>query len=70
MTTIRRRMQGAALALATAAALGFGAAQALAAPAEAAGAERCTNYTCNSRCVNLGYAGGSCAGATCVCWQT
>lgn len=70
MTTITKRMQGAVLALATVASLGFGAAQALAAPREAAAAERCTDYTCRSRCINLGYAGGSCSGASCVCWQT
>lgn len=57
-------------ALAVTAALGFGGAQAFAAPGTAAeGEARCTNYTCNSRCLNLGYAGGSCVGATCTCWQ-
>jgi hypothetical protein len=70
MTTITKRIHGAVLALATAAALGFGGAQAFAAPAEAAGAARCADYTCNSRCVNLGYAGGNCVGASCVCWET
>lgn len=53
--------------LTVAAALVFGAAQALAAPAEATGAARCTQGTCNSRCVSLGYDAGTCVGATCTC---
>lgn len=56
--------------LAVAAALVFGAAQAIAAPAEAAGAARCTEGTCNSRCVNLGYDAGTCVGATCTCLRS
>ena len=58
--------------LAVAAALVFGGAQAFAAPAASAakGEARCQNYTCNNSCIAKGYAGGSCVGATCVCWQT
>jgi hypothetical protein len=56
-------------ALAVTAALGFGGAQAFASPGTAAeGAARCTDGTCNSRCVNLGYASGRCVGATCTCF--
>lgn len=68
MGTIKR-MRSWAGAVAAAAALGFGATQALAAPGTAAeSGDRCTNGTCYARCVNLGYAGGSCVGATCTCW--
>ena len=57
-------------ALGVAAALGFGGAQAFAAPGTAqAGAARCSDGTCNSRCLNLGYDGGACVGATCTCFR-
>jgi hypothetical protein len=57
-------------ALGVAAALGFGGTQAFASASAAQGEARCQNYTCNNSCIAKGYAGGSCAGATCVCWQT
>jgi hypothetical protein len=68
---IRSRVARMAGAWAVTAALGFGGTQAFASPGAAAeGAARCTDYTCNARCVKVGRAGGSCSGATCVCWQT
>jgi hypothetical protein len=70
-SSIRIRAVRAMAALGVTAALGFGGAQAFASPGAAAeGAARCTDGTCKSRCLSLGYAGGSCSGATCVCWQT
>lgn len=68
-TTTGRLGRGLAVA-GLAAALGFGGAAAFASPAAAAERDRCTDFTCRSRCINLGYAGGSCSGASCVCWQT
>jgi hypothetical protein len=66
---IRARAARVLGALAVAAALGFGGAQAFASPGAAVeGAARCTDGTCNSRCVSLGYTGGRCVGATCTCF--
>lgn len=69
MMAIQTKVVRGLASLGVAAALGFGAAQAFAAPGAAAErAARCTDGTCNSRCVNLGYAGGRCVGATCTCF--
>ncbi len=62
------RMRRGRFALAMAASLGFGAAQAVAAPA-AADARACTNAQCNLDCQRRGYDGGFCAGSWgCACW--
>jgi hypothetical protein len=69
MSTIRRWTQRSLFALATASALGFGAAQAFAAPAAPAEARACTNAQCNLDCRARGYDGGVCAGSWgCACW--
>ena len=69
MTSIRRWTQRGLFALATASALGFGAAQAFAAPSEATAARACTNAQCNTWCRSQGYDGGICAGSWgCACW--
>ena len=55
--------------LATVAALGFGTAQAFAAPAPAAEVRACTSAQCNLDCQRRGYDGGICAGSWgCACW--
>lgn len=60
------------LSLALAAALGFGAAQALAAPSAAdAGAQRCDPVRCNERCQKSGSnLIGRCLGDICQCYVT
>jgi hypothetical protein len=69
MTTIGRRTQRGLFALATAAALGFGAAQAFAAPAAPGARAACTTAQCNLDCRRMGYDGGVCAGSWgCACW--
>ena len=69
MTGIRRWTQRGLFALATAAALGFGGAQAFAAPGPAAAARACTNAQCDADCKRWGYDGGICAGSWgCACW--
>ncbi|HEU4883867.1 MAG TPA: hypothetical protein VFT45_16525 [Longimicrobium sp.] len=69
MRGVRHHARRGIFALATAAALGFGAAQAFAAPAQAAGAWACTNAQCNLDCKARGYDGGICAGSWgCACW--
>lgn len=68
MRAIGGRTRRGLFALAMAAALGFGAAQAFAAPA-AADARACTNAGCNTWCRSQGYDGGICAGSFgCACW--
>ncbi|HEX6368234.1 MAG TPA: hypothetical protein VF006_04845 [Longimicrobium sp.] len=68
MSAIRRRTRRGLFAAATAAMLGFGAAQAFAAPAPAA-ARACTNAQCDADCKRWGYDGGICAGSWgCACW--
>lgn len=49
-----------------AAALGFGAAQALAKPAEP-GVAACDNATCNQTCKRAGFLGGVCVNGFCAC---
>ncbi|HEU0300750.1 MAG TPA: hypothetical protein VFR37_14915 [Longimicrobium sp.] len=72
MSRIGRRTQRGLFALAMAAALGFGGAQAFASPGAAAGdaaARACTNAQCNLDCRRMGYDGGFCAGSWgCACW--
>ena len=68
MRAIGGRTRRGLFALAMTAALGFGAAQAFAAPA-AADARACTNAECNTWCKRLGNDGGFCAGSFgCACW--
>ncbi|HEU4452436.1 MAG TPA: hypothetical protein VFR81_05220 [Longimicrobium sp.] len=64
--TIRlcRRAIGAAVV----AALGFGASQALASPAEAAGAAACDIIKCRANCKAQGQTSGACFGDQCVCY--
>ena len=54
-------------ALAAACALGFGATQALAAPAEAA-PPVCKKHTCDQQCIAMGLSGGTCFGDECACY--
>jgi hypothetical protein len=69
MRDIRRWTQRGLFALATVAALGFGGAQAFAAPRPAAAMRACTNAQCDADCKRWGYDGGICAGSWgCACW--
>jgi hypothetical protein len=68
MTTTRRWTQCGLFALATVSALGFGAAQAFAAPAAGAQARACTSAQCNADCRARGYDGGICAGSFGCAW--
>ena len=54
-------------AAAVAAALGFGGAQALAAPAEAT-VRACKQRECNLQCIASGATGGRCVGDACACY--
>jgi hypothetical protein len=68
MTTARRGVFG----VATAAALGFGATQALAAPASAVrGARVCDEAVCDRVCdlTNRGLGGFCSSAGICVCWR-
>lgn len=66
--TMTRGMQRGMFAAVTAAALGFGAAQAFAAPAAAANAERaCVNGKCARECRSIGYDDGFCDQGGCIC---
>ena len=56
-----------ALPAAVAAALGFGGAQALAAP-EGAAVRACKQRDCNLQCVAAGATGGRCVGDQCACY--
>jgi hypothetical protein len=66
MTTIRRMLACGAVA----ASLGFGAAQALAAPSArvVAGERQCNQGQCSRMCKAAGYDGGACAGGECACF--
>lgn len=50
--------------------LGFGAAQAFAAPAAPAASLACSHSFCDSYCIGAGYNGGSCVGSPgkCLCY--
>ncbi len=66
---IRTRAARLTLAACTAAALGFGAAQALAAPSgDAGGAAVCRPGDCSRACKASGADGGKCTGGMCVCY--
>lgn len=63
-----RRMRSGLFALATAAALGFGGAQAFASPGAAADAERaCNGAQCREYCRSIGYDDGRCNQGECGC---
>ncbi|HEX6748966.1 MAG TPA: hypothetical protein VF092_16835 [Longimicrobium sp.] len=66
MTKVRRALACGAIA----AALGFGGAQALAAPGAAvvAGERQCNQGQCSRQCKAAGYDGGNCAGGMCSCF--
>ena len=66
MAKVRRALAGMSLA----AALGFGAAQALAAPRGmvVAGERACSQGQCSRQCKAAGYDGGNCAGGLCSCF--
>ena len=69
MSRFGRRMQGGVFALAIAAALGFGGAQAFAQPGAAAEAERaCSGGQCNRDCKARGADGGFCDQGGCICF--
>jgi hypothetical protein len=62
-------MRGGIFGLVTAAALGFGGAQAFAQPAAAADAERaCSSGPCNRDCKARGADGGFCDQGGCICY--
>jgi hypothetical protein len=62
--TVRRWLFGAA----TAGALGFGGAQAIAAPAPAVQGEKvCSHDVCNQVCLAIGRRGGFCSEGVCLC---
>jgi hypothetical protein len=67
IVTVRRWVFGAG----TAAALGFGGAQALAAPAHARGAKVCDDAVCDRVCdlTNRGLGGFCGPTGICVCWR-
>jgi hypothetical protein len=57
------------LSAGAAGALGFGAAQALAAPAAATSALSCSDERCDAICVSRGYAYGDCSTGACRCFH-
>jgi hypothetical protein len=60
----QRWMMGAAVA----AALGFGATQALATPAAKTDAAACSTGQCRKDCIALGNSGGVCIDGQCICF--
>jgi hypothetical protein len=67
----RSRTAPALGALAAAAALGFGGAQAFASPAASAADERaCASGQCTQACRKIGYNAGVCEQGSCVCYFT
>lgn len=72
MTRVATILRKGLFTLAMALSLGFGASQALAAPADGAAAARlCDELKCRRSCLALGYQYGACsAGAeVCDCWH-
>ena len=66
---MKHRVLGASLVMAVAAALGFGATQALASPATSAAAQACDAVACNEYCLMQPCGGGGrcLPGGTCLC---
>jgi hypothetical protein len=69
MTRIRRSICIGVFAAGTAAALGFGAAQAFAAPRTATRAAVCGDERCDAICVSRGFAYGDCSTGACRCFH-
>ena len=69
MTRTTTRLRKGLLAAVVAGALGFGVAQALAAPAGAAAANSCSDERCDAICVSRGYAYGDCSTGACRCFR-
>lgn len=63
MNRMRRRI----FALAMAAAMGFGGAQAFASPAAASGERACVAGKCRQDCRKIGYDEGVCDQGSCIC---
>ena len=63
----RPALYRAAFAVAAASVLGFGATQALAAPASAE-PPACKPRTCDQQCIAQGLSGGTCFGDECACY--
>lgn len=69
MRRIGKRMQGGIFGLVTAAALGFGGAQAFAQPGAAAeGVRACSSGPCDQYCKSRGATGGYCEMGGCMCY--
>lgn len=70
MTRSAMYLRKALFASVTALALGFGAAQAFAAPAPAADEKAlyCSEFSCNYDCRRRGYSGGFCGAISCSCY--
>lgn len=62
------RLHSGALGAMVAAALGFGASQALASPAVAERDAVCDRLACPAKCRSLGYTGGGCFNGQCICY--
>jgi hypothetical protein len=71
MSGAAKRLRGGIFAAAVAGALGFGAAQVLAAPAPAAAgrAAACSWERCDAICVSRGHAYGDCSTGACRCFD-
>lgn len=67
MSTTARWIRNGAATAALAAALGFGATQALAEPAADAAARACTPRGCNAQCQAQGGIEGRCNNGACLC---
>ena len=63
-TLISRRLVPAGIA----AALAFGAAQAVAAPAGGSSARACNQARCSEGCIARGFDGGACVNGQCLCF--
>jgi hypothetical protein len=69
MTKISRAICIGVLSAGAAGALGFGAAQAFAAPAGATATLSCSDEHCDANCVSRGYAYGDCSTGACRCFR-
>jgi hypothetical protein len=65
---MKRGIRGGMFALATAAALGFGGAQAFASPGAAEAERACSGGQCNRDCRARGADGGFCDQGGCICY--
>jgi hypothetical protein len=69
MTKFSRAICIGVLSAGAAGALGFGAAQAFAAPAAATAKLSCSDEHCDANCVSRGYAYGDCSTGACRCFR-